>query len=230
MPFAIPRLVDVLARSAVSYALPARCPGCGALVGSEVAFCLPCWTELSPASVQRAGPPPAGIEGVAAASAYDRPARAAVLALKHGNRPRLATPMGGLMAAALPALRAWQGALLLPVPLHRVRLWRRRYNQAALLTAEVARRRAVEMCVDGLKRTRPTAPQHHGRRERTAAVAGAFRVPASRREAVAGRDIILVDDVMTTGATASNCARALRDAGAASVQLLCWARVLPNGA
>lgn len=194
-----------------------------------MAFCLPCWTELSPASAMAPGPPPAGVEAVAAASAYNRPARAAVLALKHGNRPRLATPMGGLMAAAVPSLRDWQGALLVPVPLHRSRLWRRRYNQAALLSTEVARRRALETCVDGLERTRPTAPQHHGRGERAAAVAGAFRVPLGRRERVENRDVILVDDVMTTGATASNCARALREAGAASIQLLCWARVSPTG-
>lgn len=229
MLLAVPRLIDTLARTAVTYALPARCPGCGALVGSAVAFCLPCWTELSPASTIAPGPPPAGIEAVAAVSAYNRPARAAVLALKHGNRPRLATPMGGLMAAALPTLRDWQDAMLVPVPLHRSRLWRRRYNQAVLLATEVARRRALAMCVDGLERTRPTAPQRHGRRERAVAVAGAFRVPSGRRVRVAGRRVILVDDVMTTGATASNCARALRDAGATSVQLLCWARVSPNG-
>lgn len=228
VPLASPRPLAALVRVVVTYALPARCPGCGALVGSAVAFCLPCWTELAPASSVSFGPPPADVEAVAAATTYNRPARAAVLALKHGNRPRLATPMGGLMAAALPELSDPADTLLVPVPLHRSRLWRRRYNQAAQLGGEVARRRSLAHCVDGLHRVRPTAPQQGGRAGRSAALAGAFQVAAARRERIAGRRVILVDDVMTTGATASHCARALREAGARSVQLLCWARVTPS--
>ena len=220
------QLLARVAAPAIDYALPPRCPGCGRIVPGATAFCLPCWSALGP-TVQPEGAVPPGLDAVAAACGYGEVARAVVLAFKHGNRPRLARVMGGLMARALDGLDvdAAPDALLVPVPLHRTRLWRRGYNQAALLAREVGGRTGLAHSPDALVRTRATAPQHHGRAARAAAVADAFAVPTTRLEVVRGRDLVLVDDVLTTGATAGGCARALRKAGARSVRLLCWARV-----
>ena len=222
----MPALATLLARAAapvVDYALPARCPGCGRIV-PDAAFCQPCWTDLDPV-----GDPgvrvPAGLDGAAAACGYGEVSRAVVLAFKHGNRPRLARAMGGLMALALDRLDPPPSALLVPVPLHRTRLWRRGYNQAALLSRDVSARKKLAHSPDALVRLRATQPQHHGRAARAAAVAGAFAVPVTRAALVTGRDIVLVDDVLTTGATAGGCTAALRKAGARSVRLLCWASV-----
>lgn len=225
---AAPRLLGTVLRAPLDYALPARCPGCGTLVGSAQAFCLPCWTELDPAGAIPDLPNPAEVDRVHAATRYDTVARAVVLAFKHGNRPRLARPMARLMLRALDPAVVLHDAVLVPVPLHRTRLWRRRYNQAALLSGELATLSGRAHCVDALRRTRATQPQTHGRRGQAEAVAGAFTVPAYRRSVVAGAHILLVDDVVTSGATASHCALALRRAGARSVQLVCWARVVPG--
>ena len=118
-------------------------------------------------------------------------------------------------------------ALLVPVPLHRWRIWKRGYNQAALIAAALSRRSGVPAAPDLLRRTRATPPLRGlGRRERALAVRGAFSVRDAVRPALAGRAVILVDDVFTSGATANACARALKRAGAARVETLCWARVV----
>ncbi len=188
------------------------------------AFCLPCWSALDPLG-ETEGPVPRGLDAVAAACGYGEVSRAVVLAFKHGNRPRLARIMGGLMARSLDRLDVARDAVLVPVPLHRARLWRRGYNQAALLAREVGARAGLEHVPDALVRTRATAPQHLGRAARAAAVADAFAVSRAGAGVARGRDLVLVDDVLTTGATASGCAMALRKGGARSVRLLCWARV-----
>lgn len=190
------------------------------------AFCLTCWRELILRPDLGEVTPPR-IRVAAAACAYDGPARTAVLAFKHGNRPRLARLMAGLMLGAAEPLALEPDTLLVPVPLHASRLWTRRYNQAALLAAELARLSGAEHRVDALRRTRRTAPQHHGRAARAHAVDDAFAL-STRGESVAGRRVVLIDDVLTTGATASACARVLRAGGAGGVDLLCWAAVLPH--
>ena len=115
---------------------------------------------------------------------------------------------------------------LIPVPLHRTRLWRRGYNQAVLLARGVSRRTGAPVLLDALCRVRATSPQHHGRESRRREVADAFAAPPDRRFGFAGRRVVLIDDVLTTGSTAAECARVLIDGGAARVDVLCWARTL----
>jgi ComF family protein len=115
---------------------------------------------------------------------------------------------------------------LVPVPLHRSRLFQRKYNQAALLAVALRRQTGRPILLDALLRTRKTIPM--GKRhvdERAQEVAGAFAVRPSRRTALAGKRILLVDDVMTSGATVDTCARVLLTAGAEAVDVLVAARV-----
>jgi len=146
------------------------------------------------------------------------------LRLKYGGRPGIAETIARLMGRHLDGGR--QGALVAPVPLHRWRIWRRGYNQAALIAVALARRFGLEM-IERIKATPPLKAM--GPKERREAVRGAFRVAARHEPAVEGRDILLIDDVYTSGATADGCARVLKRAGAARVELLCWARVVRGG-
>jgi hypothetical protein len=110
-------------------------------------------------------------------------------------------------------------AILAPVPLHRWRIWKRGYNQAALIASALARRTGLEARLDLLERVKATPPlKAMGPRARRDAVRGAFRVAAKHREGLRGRPIVLVDDVYTSGATANACARILRRAGAERVR------------
>ena len=120
-----------------------------------------------------------------------------------------------------------EGALVVPVPLHRWRVWSRGYNQAALIARALVRDGEGELALDLVERRKRTpALRGLGRQARERAVAGAFRIGPSWRQKVRGRRILLVDDVYTTGATAKGCARVLKRAGALEVNLLCWARVV----
>ncbi|HWI87448.1 MAG TPA: ComF family protein [Sphingomonas sp.] len=229
----------------VAFALPPRCPGCGAVVAEDHVFCLGCWQALDflggPACVQcgepvalafddisrcgacLADPPP--FDRARAAVAYGPIARALALKLKYGRRPGVALTMARPMRRVAGAML--DGALVAPVPLHRRRLWWRGYNQAALIARALVRDGAGELALDLLDRPRPT-PILRGlsRLQRQRAVAGAFRVGASWKQSVKGRRVVLIDDVYTTGATAKGCARVLKRAGASEVSLLCWARVV----
>jgi ComF family protein len=121
------------------------------------------------------------------------------------------------------------GALLVPVPLHRWRIWRRGFNQSALLAREVARRTGSEMRADLIERRKRTPMLGGlGRAARARTLRGAFAVPSEKRAALKGRTVLLVDDVYTSGATAGACAKVLKRAGAARVVVLCWARVLQD--
>ncbi len=130
-----------------------------------------------------------------------------------------------LMSARLPALEG--GWLVVPAPLHRRRLWQRGFNQSALLAREIARLSGQALCVDGLVRRKPT-PQLGGlgRRDRAKALAGAIEVNPGRRSDLASANIVLVDDVMTSGATSNACVKALKKAGADKVIVACFARVI----
>jgi ComF family protein len=161
-----------------------------------------------------------------AAVRFDEVARSLVHALKYGDRLDLAPLMGRWMARAGRTLLADADALV-PVPLHWRRLWARRFNQSALLALTIAQESGVTVAETALRRVKAT-PQQVGlsQAERTLNVQGAFRVPAQGQAAVAGRRLVLVDDVLTTGATTEACARALLRAGAQSVDVLVFARVV----
>jgi ComF family protein len=168
---------------------------------------------------------PRAFDRARAACLYDEASRDLILKLKHADR----TDLAGLMArwlsrSARPLLDDVD--LVVPVPLHRWRLLRRRYNQAAEIARPLARGQGLPFLPDALERVRDTAIQGGksatGRRRN---VAGAFAVRETMRDRLAGRRVLLVDDVLTTGATAQACARALKAAGAAAVHLAVIAKV-----
>jgi ComF family protein len=233
-----------LIRRTVDFALPPRCPGCGVITETEHSFCFDCWRRLDflgPPCCARCGLPfdhdqgedslcgaclaePPAFDQLRAAVAYGEIPRKVALKLKYGGRPGTAETIARF---AMRHLEPSADALLVPVPLHRWRIWKRGYNQSALIAASLARRTGVEAKMDVIERVKTTPPL--GRlspSERRAALRGAFRVGPKHRDSVRGRRIILVDDVYTSGATANGCARVLRHAGAARIELLCWARVV----
>jgi ComF family protein len=230
----------------LDFALPPRCPGCGAITGEPHRFCLDCWRSLAflgePCCARcglpfafaagdealcgrcLAEPPP--FDRLRAAVAYGEVSRQVALKLKYSGRPGLAATLAHFMVRHLGEGEG--DALLVPVPLHRWRIWKRGYNQSALIVSSLSRRTGLPAEFDLIRRTRATPPLRGlGRRERALAVRGAFAVPREARPRLAGRRVVLVDDVYTSGATASACARSLKRAGAASVEILCWARVVP---
>ena len=157
---------------------------------------------------------------------YDEASRALIVAFKHGDRTDAAPAYGRWLARAGADLLA-DADILVPVPLHRTRLIARRYNQSALLVNAVASETGIAARPDALTRTRRTPSQGRmNRSERERNVRGAFLVRPNRAGAVRGLRVVLVDDVLTTGATAAACARALRRGGAASVDVLTLARVV----
>lgn len=164
---------------------------------------------------------PPALDRMRAAVVYDDLPRSIVLRLKYGRKVALARTMARYMA---PLRGEWPSdAVLVPVPLHRWRLWNRGFNQAALVARELARAWGLGADVSSLKRTRRTPPLkglNHAQRAKT--VSGAFKAGADFR----GRTVILIDDVLTSGSTAEACAWALRRKGAERVELLCWARVV----
>lgn len=160
-----------------------------------------------------------------AALLYKGTARRMVLALKHGDRHDLVKPMAGWMAVRAKELIR-QDTLIAPVPLHWRRLFRRRYNQAAMLAESIAKICSVEYCPDLLRRRRATVKQDGlSRAERYENQNRAFLVPDNRKPLIKGRSVLLVDDVMTSGATLSACTEACFAQDASLVNVLVLARV-----
>ena len=230
---------------AVDLALPPLCPACREPVVGQ-ALCAACWSKLSfiaPPYCERLGIPfaydpgpgllsmqaiadPPAYNRARAAVRYDDVARTLVHAFKYGDRLDLAPALGRWTARAGHELLAEADAIV-PVPLHWRRLWARRFNQSALLAETIARECGRPIAHEALKRVKATAQQVGlTRTQRAENIQGAFRVPATAKAAVAGRRLVLVDDVLTTGATAEGCARALLRAGAANVDVLTFARVV----
>jgi ComF family protein len=231
-------------RAALDLALPPLCAACREPVEGR-GLCPACWSKLSFITrpycerlgipfVYDPGPGILSMEAIADPPAYQRAraavrfdeiSRALVHALKYGDRLDLAPMMGRWISRAGGELLAEADALL-PVPLHWRRQWARRFNQSAMLAAAISAESGVPIAAGALKRVKATAQQVGlTRSERAANVQGAFKVPKEGKAAVAGRRLILVDDVLTSGATVDGCARALLRAGAANVDVLIFARV-----
>lgn len=147
------------------------------------------------------------------------------LKLKYGGKLAAAETMARAMLRLMPT----EAELLVPVPLHRWRLWSRGFNQAALVARGLSRQSGVPVDVAVLRRTKATPMLRGlGARARAKAVAGAFALAPDAAAVLKGKTVVLVDDVHTSGATGNACARLLKRGGAARVILLCWARVLPG--
>lgn len=238
------RIARNTVRQIVDFALPPRCPGCGLIVEDAHRFCLDCWqvlTFLGDPCCARCGLPfeydagadaecgacmahPPEFDRLRAAVAYGEIARKVALKLKYSGRPAVAETLAHFMQRQLDDA---ENAVLVPVPLHRWRIWKRGYNQSALIASALSRRSGIPAERDLVRRVKATPPlKGLGRAERALAVRGAFNVPETAKPRLKGRTVILVDDVYTSGATANACAKALKRAGAARVNILCWARVV----
>ncbi|MEM6307255.1 MAG: ComF family protein [Pseudomonadota bacterium] len=221
------------------------CPGCGDIVMADGALCAPCWSQtpfiMAPfcdtCGVQLPGmpedtvlqcddcmaSPPPWAQGRAALM-YRDTARSMVLALKHGDRHDLITPLGLFMAqAAAPLMQ--DTTLFVPVPLHVTRLIKRRYNQAAVLAHYVAQHYGRPVCQALKRRKRTVSLEGKTRDERYATLQGAICANPKHHATVAQKHVILVDDVMTSGATLSTCTDVIRTMGASAVSVLVLARV-----
>ncbi|WP_170327798.1 ComF family protein [Ruegeria arenilitoris] len=233
-------------QTAVQLIYPPRCLGCGELTEQDFGLCGQCWRDtpfIGGVMCESCGVPlpgeadghriecddcmktPRPWQDGRAALLYDGKARSLILALKHGDRPELAKPAARWMAQAGRELFR-DDMLIAPVPLHWSRLLKRRYNQSALLAQHLGRQTELDVCPDLLVR-RVRTPVLDGKTasERAETLADAIVTHPKRLHRMQGRDVLLVDDVMTSGATLSACARVCLAAGANHIFVLVLARV-----
>jgi ComF family protein len=233
-------------RTALDAVLPPRCLKCGGILGGENGLCAPCWQKLawlSPPCCACCGQPfhfesgsgalcgaclqkrPA-YDRARAVLRYDEESRDLILGFKHADRTELAPSLARWMARSGAELIA-DCALIVPVPLHWTRLAVRRFNQAGLLAQAIGKLTDRPVEPQALMRRRATRSQGHlGRLARRRNVQGAMAVTERLIPRLAGRRILLVDDVITTGATAETAAKALISAGASAVDVIALAKVV----
>lgn len=227
----------------LDFALPRRCAGCGHVTGDGGSFCKGCWSALdilpdtgcllcnAPTDISgsvcapcMAAPP--RHDGVLAAVEYGATARDLALKLKYGRKSGVADVMASLMSRHA---QRHADAVLVPVPLHRWRIWQRGFNQSLQIARAIARQTGQPIMPAPIVRARRTSPLGGlSRRARSREVRGAFALNVHEAVALKGRRVLLVDDVYTTGATANACAAVLKKAGVEAVHVLCWARVLKD--
>lgn len=236
-------------QSIVRAIYPANCVACDTQTAEEFGLCAACWREtqfIGGLVCDTCGAPLPGDDTdeilqcddcmtIArpwdrgrAALIYSGVGRSLVLRLKHSDRTELARPAAMWMAPFARRLLQ-QDTVLVPVPLHWVRLLRRRYNQAALLGHSLSGLLDRPVCPDALLRPKKTKPlENYNRQDRFAALAGAITINPRRVSAIRGKPVLLVDDVMTSGATLAASTEALRAAGAAGVSIVTLARVVKD--
>ncbi len=238
-----------LLKPALDVIVPPRCPSCGEMVADDLQFCGSCWPKLNfitdpkcascdrPFEFARSEDmicavcldKPPRHDGIKAAVVYDDLSRQIPLKLKYAGRIGLGKLIAQFLTRYIPADR--DKLILVPVPLHRGRIWRRGFNQAALIARSLHEMHGIECVSDALVRTKATPPlKGMTGKERQKVLRGAIAVSANRAERMRGRDIMLVDDVYTSGATTDACIAVLKKAGAKSVTIYCWARVIRDGA
>lgn len=231
---------------ALGFILPMRCAACGTTTGGDGAFCAACWREIrfiaAPQCEQCGYPFELDFgEGVKcgaclssrphydrarSALAYDDRIAKVLIAFKHGDRTDLAPVLSALMRRVGAELLS-DADLIVPVPLHRNRLFQRRFNQSVLLARPLSRDCGVPLAAELLRRKRRTASQGHlSPTARRRNVEGAFQTGAADRQKVKGKRVLIVDDVLTTGATVNAIARRLKRDGAVGVDVLTLARVV----
>jgi ComF family protein len=220
-------LGDVLIAAVEAFAFYPYCLLCERRLGrGRDLVCVDCWEALPPAEPQWLRGEDSDFQGLPARFsarfslwAYSPEVERLIHLMKYRNRPGLARVMGRRVACACSHRFRGERGIIVPVPLHRARKRERGYNQSELLAQELAREIGWPLVAEALARVRPTRSQATlSREERAGNVRGAFVV--RRREAVQGKRCILVDDVVTTGATANECSRVLLEAGAAEVMLV----------
>lgn len=231
---------------AVDAIFPPRCFLCADIISQKGHVCVSCWRELQFITAPQCGccghpfEYAVGEDALCGACIQDEPAydkARAVLSYDDASRKLVTRFKFSDMTHSGHTLASWMirageqctrdADVIVPVPLHRMRLVKRRYNQAAILARYIARQTELPLLVDGLKRLKHTTPQSGlSRRQRKLNVKGAFAVPSSRLQQIEKKRILLIDDVMTTGATLEACAKALKKAGAAQVRVLTLARTL----
>lgn len=247
MILSLPGLARRGAKSALNFVFPPLCVSCRMRVGEAHALCAACWNAISfieGALCSSCGSPfdiDPGSETVCSGCLaypndftharslfrYDDASKPLILAFKHGDRLDHAPAFARWLDRTGRPLFA-DAELLVPVPLHRWKLWRRRYNQSAVLAERLSKLSGVPHDPLALEKRRATKSQGEmvSAKARRRNVLNAFHVPSEKVAQVRGRNMLLVDDVFTTGATLNACARALKRAGAARVDALTLARVV----